>query len=88
MAKVTAAVRAARKRPGGSNVGKARKTSAAGQGPFCGPAGGAPAGSFPVTSCGQGKSAIGYSHNAPNPAGVKACARRIMKQKGCGKGKK
>ena len=37
-------ISAARKRPGGSNVGKKRKTSGAKEGPFVGPSGGAPRG--------------------------------------------
>lgn len=82
MAEVSASVKAARKRPGGSNVGKKRKTSGAKEGPFCGPSGGAPSGSYPVTNKGQWKSAIGHSGNAPNPSGIKACANRVARSKG------
>ena len=43
-------VEKAREKAGGSNVGKDRETSGAKKGPFCGPAGNAPKGSFPVTN--------------------------------------
>jgi hypothetical protein len=72
---------AARKKPGGSNVGKDRETSSAGEGPFCGPAGGAPKGSFPVTNAKQARAAKAYAHNAPNPEGIKRCADRILNKK-------
>lgn len=75
-------VAAARKKPGGSNVGKDRKTSKAGQGPFVGPSGGAPAGSFPVTNKKQWAAAKAYAHNAPNPSGIKAAADRIARKRG------
>ena len=83
MAKVTKAVREARKEPGGSNVGKKRKTSGAKEGPFCGPSGGAPAGSYPITNCKQVAAAKSYARHAPNPSGIKACASRIGKRLGC-----
>ena len=65
--------------PGGSNVGEDRKTSKASEGPFCGPSGGAPKGSYPVTNAKQARAAKAYAHNAPNPAGIKKCADRVMK---------
>ena len=80
--KVSAAVKSARKKPGGSNVGKKRKTSSAGKGPFCGPSGGAPAGSYPVTNKKQWRAAKSYSRHAPNPGGIKACADRVARKKG------
>lgn len=58
------------KKPGGSNAGKYKK------GPFCGPSGGAPAGTFPVTTLKRARAALSYAHNAPNPAGIKACVYR------------
>jgi hypothetical protein len=73
---------AARKKPGGSNVGKKRKTSSAGKGPFCGPSGGAPSGSYPVTNKKQWRAAKSYSRHAPNPGGIKACADRVARKKG------
>ena len=75
------AIEKARKKPGGSNVGKTRSSSGASEGPFCGPAGGAPAGSYPVTSGKQGKSAKKLAHNAPNPAGIKKCVDRVLHNK-------
>jgi hypothetical protein len=71
----------ARKEPGGSDVGKERKTSGPTKGPFCGPSGGAPKGSYPVTSAKQGKSAKRLAHNAPNPKGIAKCVDRIIGKK-------
>ena len=75
----------AREKPGGSNVGKDRETSTANEGPFCGPSGGAPKKSFPVTNKKQWKAAKAYAHNAPNPGGIKSCADKIAKKKGWAK---
>lgn len=60
----------AKKKPGGSNVGKYKK------GPFCGPSGGAPAGSYPVNTRARAIAAISYARHAPRPAGIKACVCR------------
>lgn len=54
-------------KPGGSNVGKYKT------GPFCGPAGGAPKGSYPVNTKKRAIAALSYARHAPNPAGIKAC---------------
>jgi len=54
-------------KPGGSNVGKYKT------GPFCGPAGGAPAGSYPVNTLKRAKAALSYARHAPNPDGIKDC---------------
>jgi hypothetical protein len=54
---------------GGSNAGKYDSS----EGPFCGPAGGAPKGTYPVGTEKRGKSAIKLAHNAPNPMGIKSC---------------
>ena len=54
-------------RPGGSNVGK-HKT-----GPFCGPSGGAPKGSYPVNTRKRGAAALAFARHAPNPSGIKSC---------------
>lgn len=62
-----------RKKPGGSNVGKYKNVS---KGDFCGPAGNAPQGSFPVNTKKRARAALAYAHNAPNPAGIKACVHR------------
>jgi len=61
-----------RKKAGGSNVGKYSKS----EGPFAGPSGGAPAGSYPIGSKARGKSALKLAHNAPNPSGIKAAVYR------------
>ena len=57
-------------KPGGSNVGKYKK------GPFCGPSGGAPAGSYPVDTRKRARAALAYARHAPNPEGIKACVYR------------
>ena len=71
----------ARKKPGGSNVGK--KTFADGSkrtGPYAGPSGGAPRGSYPIPDVKHGKAAIKLSGHAPNPAGIKAAVYRKYPQ--------
>ncbi len=60
------AVAKARKKPGGSNVGKFPGVKK-----FAGPAGGAPAGSFPINTRERAVSALGRAGNAPNPAGIR-----------------
>jgi len=62
---------AARKRKGGSNVGKYKGVKA-----FAGPSGGAPAGSFPINTRARAKSALKLAHNAPRPAGIRAAVYR------------
>lgn len=65
-------IEAARKKPGGSNVGK--KTFEDGSkrtGPYAGPSGGAPKGSYPIPDLKHAKSALILAHNAPNPGGIK-----------------
>ena len=62
---------AARKKKGGSNVGKYKKGIA-----FAGPAGGAPAGSYPINTLARAKSALKLAHNAPRPAGIKRAVYR------------
>ena len=68
--KLTAIQKKARKKPGGSNVGKYKKVKSS---DFCGPAGGAPSGSFPVNTLSRGRSALKLAHNAPSPSGIKSC---------------
>lgn len=65
-----------RKKPGGSNVGEYKKVK---NREFCGPSGGAPAGSYPVNTTKRCSSALKLAHNAPNPAGIKACVKRKCK---------
>jgi len=62
-----------RKKPGGSNVGKYKNVS---KGSFCGPAGGAPSGSYPVNTKKRARAALSYAHNAPNPSGIRKCVKR------------
>lgn len=57
-------------RPGGSNVGKYKT------GPFCGPSGGAPKGSYPVNTAKRAKAALAYARHAPNPGGIRKCVCR------------
>tara|TARA_R100000963_G_C4636413_1_gene100463 strand:- start:907 stop:1164 length:258 start_codon:yes stop_codon:yes gene_type:complete len=57
-----------REKPGGSNVGKYPGVKV-----FCGPAGGAPKGTYPVNTKKRGKAAIKLAHNAPNPQGIINC---------------
>jgi len=71
-------------KPGGTNVGKYRT-----KGPFCGPSGGAPPGSFPVNTRKRAIAALAYARNAPNPAGIRKCVcQHWPKLPACGGGKK
>lgn len=55
---------------------------------FCGEAGGYPVGSrkFPVDTEKRCRAALSYAHNAPNEAGIRACALQKAKENGwkCG----
>lgn len=65
-------IKKAYEKPGGSNVGK--KTFASGAkrvGPYAGPSGGAPKGSYPIGDIRHAKAAIKMSGHAPNPQGIK-----------------
>ncbi len=68
-----------RELPGGSDVDKMRRSSYAWQGPFCGPAGGAPPGSFPASNIYQteAEERDPMIQFAPNPDAIIACAERI-----------
>jgi len=59
-------------KPGGSGAGTYTK----GEGPFCGPSGGAPAGTYPVGTKKRARAALAYARHAPNPGGIKACVCR------------
>jgi len=59
-----------REEPGSSNAGKYPNVK---KGDFCGPAGGAAAGTYPVNTRKRAKSALKLAHNAPDPDGVKEC---------------
>lgn len=74
------------KKPGGSNVGSYKSVSKAS---FCGPAGGAPEGSYPVNTKKRARAALAYARNAPNPEGIKRCVRKKFPEMGKAKsGKK
>ena len=73
----TKAEKKARKKAGGSNVGEYRKVKSSS---FCGPAGGAPKGSFPVNTLARARSALKLAHNAPNPSGIRSCVLRKYPQ--------
>jgi hypothetical protein len=76
--KLSATVRAARDKPGGSNVGKYPSVKS-----FAGPSGGAPSGSFPINTRDRAKSALQLAHNAPRPAGIRRAV--VAKYPGLGK---
>jgi hypothetical protein len=75
MGLLDAAVKEARTKPGGSNVGKYPKVES-----FCGPEGGAPEGSYPVDTLARGRSAIKLAHNAPKPSGIRNCVYKKYPQ--------
>jgi len=68
-----------RKRPGGSNAGDYPNVD---KSDFCGPAGGAPEGTYPVNSEKRARAALSYAHNAPDPEGLKRCVYRKAKEHG------
>lgn len=79
-------IKAAKKKPGGSNVGKYKSVSKTN---FAGPSGGAPAGSYPINTKKRAKSALKLAHNAPNPAGIKkAVCKKYPGIGSCKKGAK
>ena len=57
---------------------------------FCGPAGNAPMGTFPVDTEKRCSAALSYARNAPYPDGIVDCAMKKAKQNGwkCGQGSK
>ncbi len=63
----------ARKKPGGSNVGKYKGVA---KKSFAGTAGGAPKGSFPIDTKKRAIAALAYRRNAPNPAGIAAAVKK------------
>jgi hypothetical protein len=71
MALTKSYIKKARKKPGGSNVGKYKGVKK-----FAGTAGGAPKGSYPINTKSRAKSAIKLAHNAPKPSGIKKAARK------------
>ena len=71
-------------RNGRSNVGRYRGLPFH---VFCGPAGGAAKGSFPVNSQRRCRAALSYARFAPRPCGISRCAMAKARQHGwkCGK---
>jgi len=63
----------ARKRAGGSNVGKYARVKKV---DFAGPSGGAPQGSYPINTVKRAKSALKLAHNAPRPAGIRKAVEK------------
>ena len=49
---------------------------------FCGPAGGAAPGTYPVNTEKRARAALSYAHNAPDPEGIKRCVYRKAKKHG------
>lgn len=65
-------IKKAHEKPGGSNVGKKKFASGAKRtGPYVGPSGGAPKGSYPIPNKKHAVAAIKLSGHAPNPQGIK-----------------
>jgi hypothetical protein len=52
---------------------------------FCGPEGGSCPGTYPVNTPGRARAALSYARFAPNPQGIRDCAKRVAKQKGWSK---
>tara|TARA_B100000949_G_scaffold1987_1_gene1726 strand:+ start:554 stop:811 length:258 start_codon:yes stop_codon:yes gene_type:complete len=68
MKKLPAKIKAARKKPGGSNVGKYTRVKASEK---VGPKGGAPKGSFPINTMDRARAALRFADKAPNPQGIR-----------------
>ena len=68
-----------KEKPGGSNAGDYPNVD---KDDFCGPAGGAPEGSYPVNSEKRARAALSYAHNAPDPEGIKRCVYKKAKEHG------
>lgn len=73
MAKLTERIKEARKKPGGSNVGKYKGVKK-----FAGPAGGAPKGSFPINTLPRARNALARAHLAPDPKKLKAAVYKAF----------
>jgi hypothetical protein len=68
-----------REREGSSSAGDYSDVD---RGDFCGPAGGAAPGTYPVDSEERARAALAYAHNAPDPEGIKNCVYRKAKKHG------
>ena len=82
MKESAAKVRRARKKPGGSNVGKYKTVA---KKDFAGTKGDSPKGSYPINTLARAKSALRLAHNAPNPGGIR---RAVFKKYPSLRGKK
>jgi hypothetical protein len=70
-------IKKARTKPGGSNVGKKKNADGSKRnGPYAGPKGGAPKGSYPIDTKKRAKAALKLAHNAPNPKGIKDAVKK------------
>lgn len=65
--------------PGGSDADKSRRSSRSWEGPFCGPAGGAPPGTFPAANLRQTRAEERgrLAMYAPYPEGIIECAEKV-----------
>ena len=62
-----------RDREGSSNAGAYTDVD---KDDFCGPAGGAAPGTYPVNTIKRARAALGYAHNAKDPGGIDDCVKR------------
>ena len=62
-----------RDREGSSNAGAYTDVD---KDDFCGPAGGAAPGTYPVNNIKRARAALSYAHNAPDPDGIDDCVKR------------
>jgi hypothetical protein len=49
---------------------------------FCGPAGGAKAGTYPVNTPSRARAALAYARHAPNPSGIRSCVMKKASSRG------
>lgn len=77
MAKKKKNITEIRKKKGSSNAGDYPDVKS-----FCGTAGGAAKGTYPVNTKKRAHAALSYAHNAPNPSGIKKCVKRKFPKMG------
>lgn len=74
-------IKKAHDKPGGSNVGKEKFANGKKRtGPYVGPSGGSPKGSYPIPDVKHAKAAIKLSGHAPNPEGIKKAVYKKFPQ--------